>query len=66
MLRHSDNLSMTLQSLQISAAEGQKVADMTMTTLQSIQSDDNFDLFWPKVTRMASDCQVEDPVLPRR
>ena len=66
VLRHSDNLSMTLQSVQISAAEGQKVADMTVTTLQSIRSDANFDLFWSKVTRMASDCEVEDPVLPRR
>ena len=66
VLRHSDNLSKTLQSLQISAAEGQKVADMTVTTLQSIRSDANFDLFWSKVTRMATHCEVEDPVLPRR
>ena len=64
-LRHSDNLSNTLQSLQISAGEGQKVADKTVTTLQSIQSDANFDLFWSKVTRMATHCEVEDPVLPR-
>ena len=65
VLRHSDNLSKTLQSLQIAAAEERKIADMTVTTLPSNRSDANFDLFWSKVTRMATHCEVEDPVLPR-
>ena len=39
---------------------------MTMTTMQLIRSDANFDLFWSKVTRIATDCQVEDLVLTQQ
>ncbi len=46
VLSHSDNLSKTLQRKDISAAEGQTVADMTVKTLQSIRSEENFKLFW--------------------
>ena len=42
LLRHTDNLSKTLQASSISAAEGQKIADMTVRTLQSIRPDENF------------------------
>ena len=52
LLRHSDNLSRMLQSSNMSAAEGQKIAMMTVATLQSIRSDDNFDLFWKRITKM--------------
>ena len=34
ILRHTDNLSKTLQMTKMSAAEGQKLADMTVTALQ--------------------------------
>ena len=50
----------------MSAAEGQKIAEMTVRTLQSVRSEENFLLFWTKVTKMASDFDVSDPVLPRR
>lgn len=66
LLNHSDNLSKTLQSRHMSAAEGQKIAEMTIRTLQSIRSEDSFQLFWKKVTKMASDLDVSDPVLPRQ
>lgn len=66
LLRHSDNLSKTLQATQMSAAAGQKIAEMTVTTLQSIRSDENFTLFWEKITKMASNLDVSDAVLPRR
>ena len=66
VLKHSDNLSKTVQSLHISAAEGRKVADMTVTTLQWMRSEANFNPLWSKVTKMATRCEVEDPVLPRR
>lgn len=35
-------------------------------TLQSVQSNEKFGLFWGKVTRMASNIDVDDPVLPRQ
>ena len=37
LLNHSDNLSKTLQSRHMSAAEGQTIAVKTIRTLQSIQ-----------------------------
>ena len=66
LLNHSDNLSKTLQSHHMSAAEGQKIAVMTIRTLQSIRSEGNIQLFGKKVTKMASDLEVSDPVLPRQ
>ena len=65
LLRHSDNLSRMLQSSNMSAA-GQKIAMMTVATLQSIRSDDNFDLFWKRITKMAEEKEIDEPVLPRR
>lgn len=50
----------------MSAAEGQKVAAMTVATLQSIRSDDNFDLFWKRIIEMAGEKEIDEPVLPRR
>lgn len=40
ILRHCDNLSCTLQKTDISAAEGQEVAALTVKTLISIRSDE--------------------------
>ena len=44
LLRHTDNLSRTLQNKKCSAAEGQAVAQMTVKAIQSI-SDTEYDLF---------------------
>ena len=66
LLNHSDNLSKTLQSPHLSAAHGQKIVQMTVCTLQSLRSDDNFLLFWTKVKKMAIDVEVNNPVLPRQ
>jgi len=66
ILKHSDNLCKTLQTRQMSAAEGQKIAEMTVCTLQSVWSYENFELFWTKVTAMASNSEVDAPVLPRQ
>lgn len=65
ILRHSDNLSRTLQKADISAAEGQEAATMSLQTLKSLRLDANFKLFWTKVTRMAETLQVSEPRLPR-
>ena len=52
--------------MEMSAAEAQKVAEMTVRTLQSVRNAEMFELFWTKVTKMASDVNVNDPVLPRQ
>ena len=66
LLKHSDNLSKTLKSSTMSAAEGQRIADMTVCTLQSIRSDENFLLFWKLVSQKANDLDINEPVIPRQ
>lgn len=66
ILRHSDNLSKTLQKSDISAAEGQDVASMTLKTLESLRSDSNFKLFWQKICKEAESLDISQPCLPRR
>ena len=53
-LSHTDNLSKTLQHTTISAAEGQHLVRMTITTLQSIRTEEMFNLFWQKIVVQAS------------
>ena len=50
----------------MSAAEGQKIANMTIRTLNSIRTDDNFSLFWKLIKQKASDLNINEPVLPRQ
>lgn len=66
ILRHTDNLSRTLQQRSISAAEGQQVAQMTFGTLKSLRNDLSYDLFWTKVNQTAFNLDVNEPQLPRR
>ena len=62
---HCDNLSRTLQHKDLSAAEGQSVAALTITTLQSIHTDEMFDLFWEKVQMECEKLDIEEAKLPR-
>lgn len=64
ILRHSDNLSKTLQKTDISASEGYEVAKMTLQTLSSLRSDENFKLFWEQVTKTARELDISDLLLP--
>ena len=65
LLRHSDNLSKSLQAPRMSAAEGQTVASMTVRTLQTLRGENMFFLFWSKATKMAGDHGIHEPVVPR-
>ena len=66
LLNHSDNLSRALQASSISAAEGQKIANMTVKTLQAIRTDNEFKLFWLSVFQKAKKFEINEPTLPRR
>ena len=66
ILRHTDNLSSTLQSKTISAAEGQEIAKMTIETLKSTQTDESFDNFSEYVTHRVNSIDVTEPILPRQ
>ena len=61
ILSHADNLSCTLQKTNISTAQGQSVAKLTVITLQKIRNDQSFELFWKKVENKASLLGVSDP-----
>ncbi len=54
ILKHSDNLSSTLQHKSMSAAGGQEITRMTIKTLKSLREDQSFDLFWMKVNQLMS------------
>lgn len=66
VLRHCDKLSQTLQSPNLSSVEGHEIAMLTVKTLQTLRSVENFDLFWKKVELRRSEWDVEEPQLPRR
>ena len=66
ILRHTDNLSQTLQNDHISAAEGQVVASMVVNTLESLRNDQHFDLFWLKVFQLVKEYDVNQPQLPHK
>ena len=63
---HSDNLSKTLQHTYISAVEGQSIAQMSIQTLQKLRSESQFDLFWLKINRNATELDIPEPSLPRK
>ena len=66
ILRHSDNLSRTLQRADISAAEGQEVTRLIVTILRSLRSESMYKLFWEKVTKIAASLGVTEPKLLRQ
>ncbi len=65
LLRHSDNLSKTMQKTDMSAAECQATTAMTIATLKSLRTDENFDLFWNKVATSAECFDISKPAFPR-
>ena len=63
---HCDNLSRTLQHTELSAAEGQAIAALTVSTLQSIRiAEMFFNMFWAKIEIESKEVDVDDPQLPR-
>lgn len=38
---------------------------MTVSTLELMRSDQQFDMFWSKVTQKANELEISEPVLPR-
>uniref|UniRef100_A0A1X7VG84 Uncharacterized protein n=1 Tax=Amphimedon queenslandica TaxID=400682 RepID=A0A1X7VG84_AMPQE len=60
-----DNLSKTLQLSTISACQAQGEIERTITSLQSIRSTEQFDLFWKYVQGKSSKLNISTPRLPR-
>ena len=61
LLRHSDNLSTTLQSPKLSASQTQSIARKTVITLEKLQDDDYFLLFWKEVLTESRQLDIDEP-----
>lgn len=66
VMKITDNLSRTLQTQSISAAESYGLAKMTCSTLQGMRTDDKFSLFFQRVELFRQQVGVEEPSLPRK
>ena len=66
ILKHTDNLSKTLQNPSLSASDSQETAELTCRTLASIRNDEAFDLFWANVLLQQDQMGINDPALPRK
>ena len=55
ILGHTDNLNKTLQNTQMSAIDVQIISRATVKTLESMRNDENYGMFWAKVTKFAED-----------
>ena len=62
----TDNLSKTLQKERISALNGQRLAKLTVETLEGMRTNESFDLFCESVKKKATNFDVEEPTLPRK
>ena len=66
LLRHTDNLSKTLQNPLMSAGEGQRLSAMTVTTLESTRNEEAFELFWGKTLTESAMLDIGHPTVPRK
>ena len=66
VLNMADNLSASLQGSTVSASEGQHLMSMTVTTLESMRSEESFALFWRKTEQRRQEFGVVEPNLPRQ
>ena len=66
ILKITDNLSRTLQKQSMSAAEGQSVAELTVKTLKSMRTDENFTAFFALCNCFRERTNTNLPVLPRK
>ena len=66
LLKTTDNLSRSLQSSSLSAAEAQHIASLTITTLTTMRTDDAFEAFYQLVKSLSGTYDVEQPCLPRK
>ena len=66
ILRHTDNLSRTLQRKDLSAAEGQCLTELALSTLGEMRKEESFSKFWASLNEKLDDLDVDEPTLPRR
>jgi len=62
----TDNLSKTLQKEKMSALNGQRLANLTIQTLQGMRKEEDFKLFFASVKQKAKSLDIEEATLPRK
>ena len=65
ILKHTDNLSKTLQATAMSAVEAYGVAKLCIDVFKKIRTDEDYDLFWELANTTQKSLNVKDPALPR-
>ena len=66
LLRHSVNLSASLQTKDLCAGEAQTIAKNTVATLTKVRTYENYHLFWEDVKQEAAKLYIDAPKLPTR
>ena len=66
ILSHTDNFSQTLQGTLMTAIDVQVVSRAFVTTLESIRSENEFNLLWNKLKQFAEKHKIDEAHLPRR
>ena len=66
LLRHTDNLSKSLQQKSLSAAGGQRLAKLTLDVLTSLRDEDSFKNFYARVLQDQDRLDVNAPSVPRK
>ena len=66
LLHHTDNLSKSLQQSTLSAAEGQRLAKLTLEVLESLRRQDQFDTFFARVLIHQKEFDIDEPTVPRK
>ena len=62
ILSHTDNLSQALQGAQMTAFDAPVVSRPCVTTLESIRSENQFNLFWNKVKQFVERHKIDDHI----
>ena len=66
ILKQTDNLSKSLQSPTLSAAEGQEIAQDVIMTLEKDRNEKCFDLFWERLVQRRQQLSIPASRLPRK
>ena len=66
ILQMADNLSRTLQHEHLSASEDQSVARCTIKTLESMRSEESWELFWTSLSLETTKIGIPDAEPPRK
>lgn len=61
VLRHTNNLSKGLQHEDLSASEGQTMAQLTLEILSKLRTDERFDEFYEDVKAKSETVDVNEP-----